>query len=108
MSIVVGAPFNSGLLAGKERFNYGKKIPPEMQAKSDRIAALAKEHGTDLRTASLQFCAAPKTVSSVIPGASSAKQVQENVASMSAKIPGEFWAALKKEKLIAESAATPS
>jgi len=27
---------------------------------------------------------------------------------MSAKIPGEFWAALKREKLLAENAATPA
>jgi D-threo-aldose 1-dehydrogenase len=108
VSIVVGAPFNSGFLAGRERFNYGPKIPPEMKTKRDRIAALAKEHGTDLRTASLQFCAAPRTVSSVIPGASSGKQVRENAASMAAKIPPAFWAALKREKLIAENAPTPS
>lgn len=103
-SIVVGAPLNSGYLAGRERYNYRKQVPPQIRAKGERIAALAKEHGTDLRTASLQFCAAPRTVSSVIPGASTAKQVQENVASMAAKIPAEFWAALKREKLIAANA----
>jgi D-threo-aldose 1-dehydrogenase len=107
VSIVVGAPFNSGLLAGKERYNYRNKVPPEIKEKAERIAALANEHGTDLRTASLQFCAAPKVVCSVIPGASSGKQVEENVKSMSAKIPAEFWSALKREKLIVEAAATP-
>ena len=107
-SIVVGAPFNSGFLAGKERFNYRPRVPQDIQQKGARIAALAKEHGTDLRTAALQFCAAPKAVCSVIPGASTAEQVNENVKSMSAKIPPEFWAALKREKLIAESAPTPA
>jgi D-threo-aldose 1-dehydrogenase len=108
VSIVVGAPFNSGLLAGKERYNYRNKVPPEIRQKANRIAAMAKEHGTDLRTASLQFCAAPKVVCSVIPGASSGKQVEENTKSMSAKIPSEFWAALKREKLIAGNAPTPA
>ena len=108
VSIVAGAPFNSGLLAGKERYNYRNKVPPEIKEKADRITAIAKEHGTDLRTASLQFCAAPKVVCSVIPGASSGKQVEENVKSMSAKIPAEFWAALKREKLLADAAPTPA
>jgi len=78
VSIVVGAPFNSGLLAGKERYNYRNHMPPEIKLRADRRAAIAKEHGTDLRTASLQFCAAPKAVCSVIPRASSGKQIEEN------------------------------
>ncbi len=108
VSIVVGAPLNSGFLAGRERYNYREEVPPPIKAKGQRIAALAKEHGTDLRTASLQFCNAPPTVSSVIPGASTGQQVKENAASMTATIPAEFWAALKREKLIAGNAPTPA
>lgn len=108
VSIVVGAPFNSGYLAGKDRFNYRPQVPPEVRAKGERIATLAAEHGTDLRTAALQFCNAPKVVSAVIPGASTGAQVNENPRSMTAKIPPEFWAALKREKLIAQHAPTPA
>jgi len=107
VSIVVGAPLNVGFLAGLDRYNYGGKIPEGYPEKRARISALATEHGTDLRTAALQFSAAPSTVAAVIPGARSPQQVNENVASMRAKIPAEFWAALKREKLIADNAPTP-
>ena len=76
-------------------------------AKRDRIRKLAAEYGANLRTAALQFAAAPPTVSAIIPGASSGQQVSENIDSMKIKIPADFWTALKRENLIAENAPTP-
>ena len=72
------------------------------------MAALAKEHGVDLRTAALQFAAAPKVVSAVVAGGRSPEQVRGNAASMTAKLPGAFWDALKREKLIAQDAPVPA
>lgn len=106
-SIVVGAPLNDGFLAGGERFNYAA-IPPEMRQKRARIAALAQEHGTNLRTAALHFAIANPTVSAIIPGARSATQVAQNAASIRTKVPAEFWAALKREKLIEDKAPVPA
>lgn len=108
VSIVVGAPYNSGYLAGKDRFNYKPGVPEAIRKKGDRIREIAHEHGTDLRTAALQFCNAPNVVSSVIPGASSGRQVIENALSMAMKIPPEFWQALRKENLISQDAPIPS
>ncbi len=107
LSLVLGAPLNSGFLAGRERYNYSPKIPEGMHGKRERISKVAEEHGTDLRTAALQFCAAPSMVSVVIPGARSPEQVKENAASMEAEIPAEFWETLKKENLIAKNAPVP-
>lgn len=108
VSIVVGAPFNSGYLAGKNRYNYQPGVPDPIRKKGERIKAVAREHGTDLRTAALQFCNAPDVVSSVIPGASTGEQVIENALSMATTIPDEFWSQLKREGLIAEKAPTPA
>jgi D-threo-aldose 1-dehydrogenase len=108
VSLVIGAPLNAGFLAGVDRYNYGPTIPDGFVEKRDRMIKIAKEHGTDLRTAALQFTVAPSVVSATIPGARSAKQAKENAASMKAKIPAEFWTALKKEKLIAENAPVPA
>lgn len=107
VSIVVGAPLNAGFLAGVERYNYGGTIPEGFEKKRARMAELARDHGTDLRTAALQFSAAPAVVSSTIPGARSGEQVTENAASMKAKIPAAFWEALKGENLIAKNAPIP-
>jgi D-threo-aldose 1-dehydrogenase len=108
VSIVVGAPYEAGFLSGKNRYDYGDTIPADKAKQRDRMAALAKEHDVDLRTAALQFAAAPKVVAAVIPGARSPEQVRGNAASMTAKLPAAFWDALKREKLIAQDAPVPA
>ncbi|MGE9271336.1 MAG: aldo/keto reductase, partial [Verrucomicrobiales bacterium] len=62
----------------------------------------------DIKTAALQFAEAPSTVSAIIPGARTADQVEQNIASMKVKIPGDFWADLKSQGLIAQNAPIPS
>ncbi|MBA1278165.1 aldo/keto reductase [Stutzerimonas stutzeri] len=108
VSIVVGAPLNSGYLAGNDYFNYSQDVPPEIQHKRERYRQLAREHQVDLRTAALQFANAPSVVSAIIPGASKPEHVRENVASMSDQVTGEFWSAAKQAGLIEENAPTPS
>lgn len=107
VSLVLGAPLNSGYLAGNDYFNYSKDVPSDMPRKRERYRELAREHGVDLRTAALQFCNAPSVVSAIIPGASKPAHIRENVASMAANIPGEFWAAAKREGLMEENAPIP-
>ncbi len=107
VSVVSGAPLNSGFLAGIDRYNYSEDIPQEFMEKRERLNQIAQNHGTDLRTAALQFCAAPDVVSTVIPGTRYASQAKENVESMKVKIPMGFWEELKQEKLIAENAPVP-
>jgi len=106
VSIVVGGPYNSGLLAGGETFEY-QKAPPDKVAARDRIAAVAKEFGVDIRAAALQFCAAHPVVSAVIPGAKSAEKVRQNAELMRRTIPPQFWHALKEQGLLPEGAFTP-
>jgi D-threo-aldose 1-dehydrogenase len=106
-SVVIGAPLGAGFLAGKDRWLYsGDSIPDGYREKRARISEIAKAHGTDLRTAALQFTAAPSIVSATIPGARNAQQARENAASMRASIDPDFWQALKREGLISEAAPT--
>lgn len=100
VSIVAGAPLAAGLLAGKDRYLYNGEKPADIMAKYEKMKKIAAAHMVDLRTAALQFTVAPKVISATIPGARTAKQVTENAASMKASIPADFWAELKKEKLI--------
>jgi D-threo-aldose 1-dehydrogenase len=104
VSIVVGAPLAAGLLAGQDRYLYNGEKPADIMAKYEKMKKIAAAHKVDLRTAALQFTVAPKVVSATIPGARTAKQVGENAASMKVKIPADFWAELKKEKLIEANA----
>ncbi|WP_207435525.1 aldo/keto reductase [Sabulibacter ruber] len=107
VSLVIGAPLNAGFLAGKDRYNYGNTIPEGYLQKRNRMSAIAQNHKVDLRTAALQFSAAPAIVTSVIPGASNPKQSADNAASFKTRIPADFWKELKKEKLIAANAPEP-
>lgn len=104
--VVVGGPYNSGLLAGGQNFDY-VEAPAERVAARDRMAEMCARFGVDLRSAALQFCAAHPVVASVIPGAKHADRVRENTALMRQPIPAEFWQALKGEKLLPEAAPTP-
>ncbi|MCC9136060.1 aldo/keto reductase [Pontibacter silvestris] len=107
VSIIVGAPLNSGFLAGIDRYDYSEKIPEGYKEKRARMTKIAQKHGIDLRTAALQFSGAPATVSAVIPGTRYAKQAKANVESMNVKIPANFWIELKEQKLIAANAPVP-
>ncbi len=109
ISIVAGAPLNAGFLSGKNRYDYGETFPEGVQEKLKAIHKIAQEYKVDVRTAALQFCAAPDVVSAVIPGAHTVQQVQENAASLLTEIiPADFWEALKNDKIIEENAPVPS
>ncbi|WP_407527963.1 aldo/keto reductase [Methylobacterium oryzisoli] len=105
--VVVGGPYNSGLLAGGRTFEY-QDAPPEMVAKRDRIAAVCAVHGADIRAAALQFCAAHPVVAAIIPGAKGPEKVKENARLMTSTVPSALWDDLRKEGLIPAGAPTPS
>ncbi|MBP0492431.1 aldo/keto reductase [Pararoseomonas indoligenes] len=105
--VVVGGPYNSGLIAGGSTFEYQTASSDKVQAR-DRLAAIAQRHGVDLRAAALQFCAAHPVVASVIPGTKKPERVRENLELMRQPIPSDFWAELKREKVLPENAPTPA
>ena len=110
VSLVIGSSLNEGFISGSPRYNYGaenNKIPAEAIAKRDKLRVIADRYGVDLRTAALQFSAAAEAGVALIVGAASADQVMQNFNSMQAKIPQEFWAELRSEKLIEPGARTP-
>ncbi|WP_338663141.1 aldo/keto reductase [Pararoseomonas sp. SCSIO 73927] len=105
--VVVGGPYNSGLIAGGSTFEYQQASSDKVQAR-DRLAAIAARHGVDLRAAALQFCAAHPVVASVIPGTKRPERVRENLELMRRPIPPDFWAELKRDGVLPESAPTPA
>jgi D-threo-aldose 1-dehydrogenase len=110
-SLVVGSSLNAGFISGSPRYNYGKesyKIPDEFLEKRKRLREVAANHGVELRTAALQFSAAPDVAAALVVGASSEQQILADYTSMQTKIPAEFWAELKAERLIEGNAPTPA
>jgi D-threo-aldose 1-dehydrogenase len=110
-SLVIGSSLNAGFISGSPRYNYGKeayKIPAEFLEKRKRLREVAGNHGVDLRTAALQFSASPDVAAALVVGASSEQQILADYSSMQIKIPVEFWAGLKAQKLIEQNAPTPA
>jgi D-threo-aldose 1-dehydrogenase len=104
--VVVGGPYNSGLLAGGKTYDY-TEAPADKIAARDRIMAICERFGIDIRAAALQFCAAHPVVAAVIPGAKHADRVRQNLDLMHQEIPAGFWNALKAEQTLPENAPTP-
>ena len=95
---------------GSPRYTYGEtswNIPRQYIEKRERLRAVAVQFGADLRTAALQFSAAPDVAVALIVGAHTEAQVLANVSSMQSTIPPEFWAELKRQNLIEQNAPTP-
>jgi D-threo-aldose 1-dehydrogenase len=111
VSFVIGSSLNAGFISGSPRYNYGKdsyKIPPQFLEKRKRLRKVAANHGVDLRTAALQFSAAPDVAAALVVGARSQEQVLEDVTSMRTKIPAEFWSELKAQHLVEQKAPVPA
>jgi D-threo-aldose 1-dehydrogenase len=110
ISILLGGPYNSGVLAagsrGHGRFDY-KAPPPEVLARVERLEAVAQRHDVPLKAAALQFPLGHPAVASVIPGARSAAEVEENVKMMSHPIPASFWNDVREQGLVAREAPLP-
>jgi D-threo-aldose 1-dehydrogenase len=110
VKFVIGSSLNAGFISGSPRYNYGKNswdIPRKYIEKREKLRAVATQYGADLRTAALQFSAAPDVAAALIVGARSDEQVLANVTSMQARIPPGFWAELKQQRLIEHNAPTP-
>jgi D-threo-aldose 1-dehydrogenase len=111
ISVVVGAPFASGILVRGSRSDaaYGYATAPEaVREKVRRIEAVCNAHGVALPAAALQFPLAHPAVVSIIPGAARAAEVTENLASLASPIPGAFWSDLKAQGLIESAAPVPA
>ncbi len=104
--VVIGGPYNSGLLAGGTTFNY-EPARADTVAKAQAVRAVCERHGVDVRAAALQFCAAHPVVAAVIPGPRGAAEAAQNAALMAAAIPGQLWRDLRSAGLLPEDAPTP-
>ncbi|HZT87924.1 MAG TPA: aldo/keto reductase [Stellaceae bacterium] len=106
-SIVVGGPLNSGILAGRDTWNYDK-APPEVVARVKAIAAICASHNVPLPAAALQFPLAHPAVAAVIPGPRNAAEFNENLALLRRPIPPSLWSDLRQAGLLHPAAPVPT
>ena len=106
-SIICGGPFNSGVLVGRDTWNYAK-APKDVIDKARALGVVADEFGIPLPAAALQFPLGDEIVCSVIPGPRDKGELEQIVTWFKTPIPKEFWSTLKAKNLIEPSAAVPS
>lgn len=107
ISIILGGPFNSGILAGGavsgSMYNY-KHANPEIMERVSRIDAVCQSHRVPMAAAALQFPLFHPQVATVIPGCRSPEELMQNLEWMNHSIPDSLWSDLKNEGLIRNDA----
>jgi D-threo-aldose 1-dehydrogenase len=106
-SIIVGGPLNSGILAGRDTWNYAA-APAEIVTRVTSIRAVCDAHKVPLPAAALQFTLAHPAVAAIIPGPRSAAEFEENLKLLAMQVPSALWAELRDKQLLHPQAPTPS
>jgi D-threo-aldose 1-dehydrogenase len=107
VSIVAGAPHNTGILAGRETWNYAP-APPEIVTRVNAIRAVCDRHDVPLGAAALQFPLAHPAVAAIIPGPRNVDELMANLELFRHPIPAALWAELRHAGLLHPQAPTPS
>jgi D-threo-aldose 1-dehydrogenase len=110
VSVVIGAPFASGILAQGPRQDatYGYRTAgAAILEKARRLEGVCARHNVPLAAAALRFPFGHPSVISVIPGPNAPEQVRQNLDWMKHPVPGALWADLREEGLIRPEAPTP-
>jgi D-threo-aldose 1-dehydrogenase len=107
ISIVAGAAFNTGILAGRDSWNY-KPAPPEIVARVNAIRTICDSHRVPLIAAALQFPLAHPAVAAVLAGPRNVEEVEVNSNLLHYPIPSALWADLRNAKLLHPNAPTPT
>ena len=111
IGVIVGGPYNSGVLAMGARPGATYNYAPAPPAVLERVRALERvvaAHGVPLAAAALQFPFHHPAVAAVIPGARAVSEVEENLRLLRHPIPLALWRDLKTEGLVRADAPTPA
>ena len=94
VSIIIGGPYNSGILATDDRrratYDY-KPAPDHLWKKAQAIRRMCESHGVDPRAAALQYPLRHPAVAAVIPGVWAVEEVRDNLAFYAVEIPDALW-----------------
>lgn len=102
VSVIIGGPYNSGILANTERrratYDY-KPAPDELWDRAQQIRAVCDSHGVDIRAVALQYVLRHPAIASVIPGMWALREVEENNDLLQIEIPDSLWSDLAEANL---------
>ncbi|MGR3590440.1 MAG: aldo/keto reductase [Limimaricola soesokkakensis] len=97
VALVLGGVYNSGILAaprdGRRKFNYADATA-EIVAKVEALRSVCDDHGVPLAAAAIRFPIRHPAVTSVVIGAKTPMQLQQNVDWFDVELPEALWADL--------------
>ncbi len=110
VKITVGGPYNSGILARDlsqpVTFNY-EQAPDNLVNQARKLTDICVAHDVDLKAAALQFVLAHPAVATVVPGAQSTAELEQNISMVEQEIPAAMWSDMCAARLIPDDAPTP-
>ncbi len=111
IGIVIGGPYNSGILATgpmKGAFYNYSPASDQILDRVGKIKSICDDHSIELKTAALRFPLLHSVVVSVIPGAQSVDEAESNGENIKRNVPVALWNDLKAEGLLRKDAPTPN
>ncbi|MDB5873392.1 MAG: aldo/keto reductase [Ramlibacter sp.] len=109
VSVLLAAPFNTGILAtgavDGARYYY-RPAPQSIIDRTRRLEAVCGRHGVPLAAAALQFPLLHPAVTSVVVGHEKPDEAMRNLALLRHPVPSTLWVEMKEEGLIPELAST--
>jgi D-threo-aldose 1-dehydrogenase len=105
VKVIVGGPYNSGILAqpSAERtqihYDY-EAAPSEVLARAERIERLCEKFGVSLPAAALQFPLRHPAVDCVLAGLANEAEVRQAIERLGAAVPDALWQELEEQGLV--------
>ena len=106
VDIVIGGPYNSGILAGGTRFEY-QTAPAEISAKVARITDIAQRHNAPIKAAALQFSLAHPGHGRSHPRRQQARTHRRRLRRTEYPDPRRLLARMRDQHLVAANAPLP-
>ena len=106
ISLILGGPYNSGVLAsdlGSDTTYFYDPAPKSIIDRAKKIKEICDIFDVPLKAAAIQFGLLHPSVASTIPGPRNSDEVQDNIEMLNVKIPSELWKELKRQDLIHQS-----
>ncbi|WP_434055280.1 MAG: aldo/keto reductase [Roseibium sp.] len=107
IGVVIGGPYNSGILATGPKpgafYNY-EPAPEDVLERVRAIQDICDRHGVRMVDAAFQFPLRHPSVVSVIPGGQGVAEMESNIRAENADIPEALWTDLKTVGLVREDA----
>lgn len=110
VKLAIGGPYNSGILARDldqpVSFEY-QPAPSHIVDQARKLKAICDRHAVELKAAALQFLFAHAAIATIVPGAATIEELEDNVRVMQVDIPPDLWSEIKHEALLPQETPTP-